>query len=58
MDFTKIIQAGEELFNKYWPLYINWLTSKLEGHSSFGTLSFVGIIIFMLVVYIWFRNRD
>ncbi len=58
MDFAKIIQDGEDLINKYWPIYINWLTLKLENYSSFGILSFAVVVVFILVSYVWFRNRD
>lgn len=58
MDLAKISQAGEDLINKYYPAYIDWLTRKLENYNSFGVLSFAVIAAFLLAIYVWFRNRS
>ena len=55
--FADILLQAEKLVNKYFPLYINWLTQKLGASSSFGTLALIGFLtIFFLLVYVFVRN--
>lgn len=60
VDFlAKIVAALEDGINKYFPLYIDWLTLQLQGQSSFGMLSLVGFLtIFFLLVYVYVRKGD
>jgi hypothetical protein len=46
--------------DKYFPAYIDWLTFKLQGQSSFGMLSLVGFLtIFFILIYVFVRSgRD
>ncbi|MFA6159859.1 MAG: hypothetical protein WC678_02095 [Parcubacteria group bacterium] len=58
----KIIQAAVEFYEKaigvYWPAYFSWLTKKLSGIEPFFVLSVSIFLIFALVIYAWFRNRE
>jgi hypothetical protein len=44
----------------YFSEYMNWLTIKLQGQSSFGTLSLtVFLALFLALIYVFIRNsRD
>jgi len=44
--------------NTYLPAYFKWLTEKLSNTEPFSVLLFSVIAIFVLVIYVWFRNRD
>ncbi len=58
----KNVQVAVEFYEKvigvYWPAYFSWLTEKLSGVEPFFVLSVSIFLIFALVIYIWFRNRD
>ncbi|MDO9230929.1 MAG: hypothetical protein Q7U36_00400 [bacterium] len=58
----KIIQVAVEFYKKiigvYWPTYFSWLTEKLSGTEPFATLLISIFLIFALIIYIWFRNRN
>ena len=58
----RIAQIILEFYNKliqiYWPTYFLWLTKKLSGVEPFFVLSVSIFLIFALVIYVWFRNRD
>jgi hypothetical protein len=57
--FNKIIITIGEGVNKYFPIYIDWLTLKLQGHSSFGMLSLVGFLaVFFFLIYTFVRRGD
>jgi hypothetical protein len=44
--------------NKYFPIYIDWLTLQLKGQSSFGLLSLVGsLTMFFALVYVFVRSE-
>lgn len=46
------------LIQKYYPIYIDWLSNKLNSDNAFGTLAIVGGAAFlMLFVYIYSRNN-
>lgn len=47
----------ERLVAKYFPAYISWLAEKLSVTEPLTTLSMSVGAIFVLVIYIWFRNR-
>jgi len=47
----------EKLLAEYFPTYIEWLTELLSGQNSFVVLSASVAAIFVLVIYIWFRNK-
>ena len=53
-EFEKL----EKLAIQYFPVYIEWLTKTLSGQNSFVMLSVAVAAIFVLVVYVWFRNRE
>ena len=54
---SQILTFLSEWVNKYFPLYINWLTLKLQGQSSFGLLS-VGIFlaVFFALIFVFVRR--
>lgn len=52
-EFEKL----EKLLIKYFPSYIDWLTEKLSETEPLTTLSMAVGAIFVLVIYVWFRNR-
>ncbi len=58
----RIIQVAFEFYEKvigvYWPAYFLWLTEKLSGAEPFFVLSVSIFLIFALVIYVWFRNRN
>ncbi|HRY82825.1 MAG TPA: hypothetical protein P5232_03960 [Candidatus Moranbacteria bacterium] len=58
----KIIQITSEFYGKliniYLPAYFSWLTEKLSGVEPFAMLSISIVLIFALVTYVWFRNRN
>lgn len=47
----------EKIVAEYFPAYIDWLTEKLSGTEPLTMLSVSVAAIFVMVVYIWFRNR-
>lgn len=47
----------EKLLAEYFPTYIRWLTEKLSETEPLTTLSMAVGAIFILVIYIWFRNK-
>jgi hypothetical protein len=50
--------AWGQLINIYLPAYFQWLTEKLSKADPFTTLSFVIMVVFALIAYSWFRNRE
>jgi len=52
-EFEKL----EKLASKYFPVYVDWLTEKLSATEPLTTLSMSVGAIFVLVIYIWYRNR-
>ncbi|MFA6973510.1 MAG: hypothetical protein WC238_02095 [Parcubacteria group bacterium] len=48
----------EKIKSVYLPAYFQWLTEKLSNTEPFMVLSVAVGAIFVLVVYIWFRNRE
>ena len=52
-EFEKL----EKLASQYFPIYMEWLTRTLSGQNSFVVLSGAVAAIFIVVVYVWFRNR-
>ncbi|MDO8240775.1 MAG: hypothetical protein Q7T51_02270 [Candidatus Moranbacteria bacterium] len=47
----------EQLAQKYYPLYMEWLAGKLDSENAFGTLAIVGVIsLFILFIYIHAKN--
>jgi hypothetical protein len=62
--FEKILAYMDDLatqievaFAKYFPLYIDWVTQKLEGTEPMAVLAMSVAAIFALAIYVWFRNR-
>jgi hypothetical protein len=60
--FEKIIQTAvgfyEKLIHVYWPAYFAWLTEKMSDTEPFAVLSGSIVLVFVLVIYAWFRNRN
>jgi hypothetical protein len=58
----KIVQIIFEFYSKFVGPYVSayflWLTEKLRGVEPFTALSISILLIFALVIYIWFRNRE
>lgn len=58
----KIVQVASDFYDKfisvYLPAYFSWLTEKLSGTNPFAMLLISIFLIFALVIYAWFRNRD
>ena len=52
------VEFYEKVIGVYWPAYFSWLTEKLSGVEPFFVLSVSIFLIFTLVIYVWFRNRD
>ena len=51
-----IAYCGQEI-NRYLPFYMKWLSQKLQGYDSFGTLSLAGFLAMLfLLIYIFVRN--
>lgn len=53
-----VTQVYQKLINGYWPAYYQWLTEKLSNTEPFAILIFSVMVLFILVIYIWFRNQD
>jgi len=57
-----IIKTGEDFFGKfinvYFPNYFSWLSEKLSNFSPFFILSCAVGSIFVLAIYISFRNNN
>jgi hypothetical protein len=48
----------EQGVQKYFPMYMEWLTGKLDSDNAFGTLAIVGVVTFMgLFIYLHIRNN-
>lgn len=48
---------SSDWIDKYFPIYIDWLTLKLQGQSSFGLLSLVGFLtMFFILIYVFVRS--
>ena len=55
--FANLLRQFENAVNKYLPIYIDWLSGKLDSHNSFGTLALVGFLsMFFLLIYIFIRS--
>ena len=52
-----INQVWQKIINGYWPAYYDWLTEKLDNIEPFTLLIYAVMATFVLVVYVWFRNR-
>jgi hypothetical protein len=56
--FETISWAADQAREIYVPMYFGWLEKEIEKTSPFGILSWAVGIVFVLIVYIWFRNRQ
>ena len=54
---SKVMTYLSDGVNKYFPIYIDWLTLKLQGQSSFGLLSIVGTVsVIFVLMYVFIRR--
>lgn len=50
------VQIEQEV-QKYFPIYMEWLTGKLDADNAFGTLAIAGVVsLFLVFIYVYTKN--
>lgn len=48
----------EQGIQKYLPMYMTWLSGKLDSDNAFGTLAIVGVVSLLgLFIYLHVKNN-
>jgi len=53
-----IFEFYDRFMSAYALAYFSWLTEKLSGTEPFAMLAVSVFSMFVLITYLWFRNRN